>query len=141
MRTEEIQVGHIYYVNFEPHKQGEFPDQHLALVIRKNHENITFIVVPLTGSNKYADKNKVPLGKISTLPKHLSGKESYAVIDQVRTLSFTRFSRLHEKGKVVDTVLEPAKFREVIEAVINNMLDVFDDEQRTSIIKDLLDKK
>ena len=39
MRAKDIKVGHIYYVDFEPIRRGEFDKTHMALVLRKTNKH------------------------------------------------------------------------------------------------------
>ena len=85
MRTLKIRVGHIYYVDYEPVRSGEFNRLHLSVVLKRNNDKNTFIVMPLTSSANGDGANKVNIGKVSGLPPSLNQKISYAVFNQVRT--------------------------------------------------------
>jgi len=47
MKTAEIEVGHIYYVDYEPTRRGEFGKLHMCVVLKKNNDLITFVTVPI----------------------------------------------------------------------------------------------
>lgn len=51
MRFSDIKIGHIYNVIFDPVRFCEFNGKHLALVLKKNNDRKTFIVMPLTSES------------------------------------------------------------------------------------------
>lgn len=122
MKAADIKVGHIYYVDFEPTQMGEFNDRHLAVVIKKNHAKITFVVIPMTSSDKGVGVNKIKLGCLDCLPQNLKQKESYAVIDQIRTLNARRFNSLKEGKNIVDAVMPEDKMTLLYKEVIKDLL-------------------
>lgn len=122
MKAEEIKVGHIYYVNCEPHLLGEFDKNHLAVVIKKNSNKITYIAIPLTSNEKGVGVNKISLGHLDCLPTNLQQKESYAVIDQGRTLNAQRFSKLYENHEEFDAVMPRENMIKIYKAVIRDLL-------------------
>ncbi len=135
MRAKEIKVGHIYYVKFDPVKKGEFGKDHLAVVLKKNNNKITFIVIPLTSKETGLEQNKIKLEIKNLLPPHLRSKDTYAVYDQVRTVTAERFSRLTENGVTYDTCV-PDKYMDVLyQKVVENLLDGILDENRKKEIK------
>jgi len=83
-----IQVQHLYWINFDPTKPGEFPGNHLGIVLELNHDKKSCRVIPLTRSASGVGKNKINIGKL-----HNFDDISYAVLDQVRTVSFNRMSK------------------------------------------------
>lgn len=128
MKAQEIKVGHIYYVEFEPVRKSEFGGRHLCVVVKKNHDKISFVVVPMTSQDSGLGVNKISLGKLSCLPANLRNADSYAVIDQIRTLDATRFYKLHENGSVVDAVLPKEKMIEIYKNIIRDLLHDVDPE-------------
>ena len=58
----------MYYVDYEPVKNGEFNGWHLSVVLKKNNDKATFIVMPLTSSPNGDGVNKINIGKITGLP-------------------------------------------------------------------------
>jgi len=70
---------------------------HLAVVLKKNVDRNTVIVMPLTSSNKGDGTNKVNIGIIPSLPPHLATHDSYAVYDQIRTVSVSRLRFLYNQ--------------------------------------------
>ena len=63
MKAQEIKLKHIYYVDYEPTQKGEFGKKHLAVVLKKNHDKITFVTIPLTSKDNGVGINKISLGK------------------------------------------------------------------------------
>lgn len=84
--NNQVQIQHIYWVDFNPAESGEFPDKHLAVVIGVNSNSCR--VVPLTRSSQGLGQNKICLNVIPPL-KDIS----FAVLDQVRTISINRMSQ------------------------------------------------
>jgi len=78
-------------VDYEPVKIPEFNGVHLSLVMKKNNDKQTFVVMPLTSSSNGKGINKVNIGKIAALPQELKKKDTYAVFNQVRTVNASRF--------------------------------------------------
>lgn len=83
-----IQSQHLYWVNFNPIRSGEFPDHHLSIVLGINADGRTCRVIPLTRNSSGLGRNKICLNRLHTFTDI-----SYAVIDQVRTVAFTRMSQ------------------------------------------------
>ncbi len=123
MKASDIKVGHIYYVNFDPTRKGEFDKKHLAVVIKKNANKITFVTVPLTSSDEGEGINKVSLGMLNVLPVNLRDKVSYAVYDQIRTVNADRFSELMENGKPIEVELPHDKLITIYKSVIKDLLN------------------
>jgi mRNA-degrading endonuclease toxin of MazEF toxin-antitoxin module len=67
LKTSDIKVGHIYYVDYEPVRDCEFNGLHLSLVLKKNNDKHTFIVMPLTSSAKLPLSRRISKRKIHTL--------------------------------------------------------------------------
>ena len=116
----EIKEQHIYYVDFDPVKTCEFNGKHLVIVLKKNLDKKTAIVLPLTSSS--SGTNKINLGKIKELPSNLNIKDTYLVLDQIRTVNFDRFSKLKENNNFINVELKNTLFLEVIESVLSNTL-------------------
>ena len=140
MKASEIKVGNVYYVNFEPHKRGEFDKTHLALVLKKTVNEVTFIVIPMTSEpdgSTGCKKNKVYLDVTDYLPPHLRKNPSYAVYDQVRTVNASRFQKLYEDRKEYDAKVPESIVNQVIEEIIRNLLFDFSDERKDIILNAL----
>ena len=128
MRSGDIKVGHIYYVDFEPVRKGEFDKYHMALVLKKNANKITFITVPLTSNADGLGVNKMEISISEMLPKNLRDKKSYVVYDQVRTVSASRFHNLMDNGSVCDVAVDKSILLSVLTKIIHNLLYGMDDE-------------
>lgn len=109
----KIMAQHLYWVQFNPTKQGEFPSKHLAIVLPLNHDKTTCRVLPLTRSSRGLGGNKISLGTLHTFPDI-----SYAVLDQVRTVSFTRMSQHVENGHTIDIKVPDPVFYKVKTALM-----------------------
>ena len=96
MKFSNVKEKHIYNVIFDPVEPCEFDKKHLALVLKKNNDKKTCIVVPLTSEDNGDGVNKINIGYISTLPTSLKCNNTYAVINQVRTVNVSRFIALKE---------------------------------------------
>lgn len=135
MKVNEIKVGHIYFVDYEPVHKGEFGKTHLAIVLKQNANKITFITVPLTSADDGVGINKVSLGILDCLPKNLQEKETFVVLDQVRTANADRFMKIKENGEAIDVKLPKEKMILVYRALIKDLLhDVEDKEMLLSIL-------
>lgn len=105
MRFSDIKVGYIYNVIFDPVRDCEFDGRHLAVVLKKNNDKATFIVMPLTSASNGDGVNKVKLGVMTTLPSSLKLNDTYAVYNQVRTVNADRFITLKEGSAIVSNDL------------------------------------
>jgi mRNA-degrading endonuclease toxin of MazEF toxin-antitoxin module len=101
MKYSDIKPKNIYYVDFEPTKGNEFRGNHLALVLKLNKDKRTVVVLPLTSSPSGVGGNKISLGFIASLPANLKSSETFAVLDQMRTVDYARFKQIDEKGKPI----------------------------------------
>ena len=135
MKAKDIKVGHIYYVDFEPTRKGEFGRHHMGLVLKRTVNQITFITVPLTGNSDTSNKIKLDIKDL--LPEHLRTKDTYAVYDQIRTVNSSRFSNLVEDGKIVDVVVPDAVFDEVLKAIIANLTSDLSADRQAALIERL----
>lgn len=135
MKAQDIKVGHIYYVDFEPTRKGEFDKNHMALVLKKTVNEITFIVIPLTSNQSGLGINKVELEITSQLPKNLQSKKTYAVYDQIRTVNASRFHPLLENGTLCEVKVSSEELDIIVTAIIQNLLQGMPTEQVTSILK------
>ena len=138
MRKEDIKVGHIYYVDFNPTRKGEFDREHLAVVLKKNRNEVTFIVIPLTGSDVGVGENKIELNVTNQLPFHLRKKKTYAVYDQIRTLSASRFHQLYEGDVIIDSIVPEDEMDKLYEVIITNLLEDVKSDRKYEIIKSCL---
>ena len=139
MKAKDIKVGHIYYVDYDPVRKGEFDRNHLAIVLKKNTNRITFVTIPLTSSSKGDGVNKYLLEITSILPKRLQSKPTYAVYDQVKTVNASRFEPIYDDTKthIFDVEVPKPIMDELFERIIRDLLYDIDEERRACIYKNL----
>ena len=114
MRYSDINVQHVYYVNFNDVMECEFDSNHLAVVLKKNKDKKTFIVAPLTTKDNGKNENKYNIGILKCLPKNLQKNESYIVYNQVRTVNIKRFSPLKDSdGDLMQSKISDKLFSKV----------------------------
>ena len=119
MKAQSIKIGHIYWIDYEPVKNGEFNNgEHLSVVLKINNDKRTFVVMPLTSSANGVGKNKLNLGKIEGLPP----KDTYAVFNQVRVVSFERFTSITEKNRVKNVKIREELFLTLFSYVFCDMI-------------------
>lgn len=135
MRFSDIKVGCIYNVIFDPVEACEFDGKHLAVVLKKNNDKATFIVMPLTSAPSGAGVNKIELGTIPTLPMSLRGNRTYAVLNQIRTVNASRFISLKEGGCVIECPMDKDVFSELLLLGIREILYSIPQDVKISILK------
>lgn len=126
MRYSDILQGHVYNVMFDPVKNSEFNGKHLAVVIKKNNDNRTAIVAPLTSSSRDEGITKKNIGKISSLPVNLKTFDSFVVYNQVRTVNHDRFIALKEGDNRISSRVDAAIFKEIISLCLNELAVAFE---------------
>lgn len=122
MRASDIRVGNIYNVIFDPVRDCEFDGKHLAVVMKKNNDKSTFIVMPLTSASNGNGINKFFIGKILTLPSSLRSNDTYAVLNQIRTVNASRFISLKEGGAVVDAIFPQEKLNQLMLLAVKELV-------------------
>lgn len=139
MRYSDIKVKHIYNVIFDPVRECEFDSKHLALVLKRNNDRKTFIVMPLTSESNGVGVNKIKLGKIPTLPQSLKMNDTYAVFNQIRTVNASRFISLKDGSDVVESSVEDNVFIELLKLGINEVVFHLNNDQKIELFKNQLD--
>ena len=136
MKASDIKVGHVYYVTFEPTRKGEFDRYHMAVVLKKTINEITFIVIPLTSNSDGDGRNKVRIDIREQLPTNLKeqNKETYAVYDQVRTLNASRFRELMEDNKPLEVVVSSSDMDTIYSKIVGNLLSGMDKQHKNAIL-------
>lgn len=115
MKFSDVKVKHIYNVIFDPVRVPEFDRTHLALVLKKNNDNQTVIVMPMTTSSNGVPFNKKDLGILNCLPTSLQSRgNTFAVFNQIRTVNVSRMISLKEKNIVVESKIEDELFIELL---------------------------
>ena len=137
MKAQEIKIKHIYYVDYEPTQKGEFGKKHLAVVLKKNHDKITFVTIPLTSKENGVGVNKISLGRLENLPENLREKETFAVCDQVRTVSSNRFYKLKDNGMYIDVRISDEKFALLFESIVKDLAFSLESNEKAAIYKRL----
>ena len=135
MRFSDIKVGYIYNVIFDPVRDCEFDGKHLAVVIKKNNDKATFIVMPLTSAANGNGINKFYIGQILSLPTSLRSNDTYAVINQVRTVNASRFISLKEGGMVIEALLSPDKFQQLLVLAIKELVYSVEQNSKINLLK------
>lgn len=122
MDFNRVKPRHIYLVQFNPVKNCEFDREHLTLVLKKNNDRKTCIVIPLTTEKNGEGANKTNIGKISTLPTNLKVNDSYAVFDQVRTVNVSRFKPLKDNNIYLDCKIDDELFFKILDLGTSELL-------------------
>ncbi|WP_416826117.1 type II toxin-antitoxin system PemK/MazF family toxin [Ectobacillus polymachus] len=131
MRYSEIIEKNIYTVHFDPVLQCEFNGQHLALVVKKNSDKKTIIVVPLTKSSNGDGDTKLNIGKIPTLPNNLKGTNSYAVYNQVRTVNASRVQSLKDDNRLpMNSPISNALFIKIVSFCSDELFNILTLEEK-----------
>lgn len=144
MKFSNVKEKHIYNVIFDPVKPCEFDKKHLALVLKKNNDKKTCIVVPLTSENNGDGINKINIGCINTLPTSLKCNNTYAVINQVRTVNVSRFISLKEiicgVNTPIDCPVDDGVFQTVLQYAISELVFIFSADEKMNIFNSLFQK-
>lgn len=141
MRASDIKVGHIYYVDYEPVRSGEFDKLHLSVVLKKNNDKHTFFVMPLTSSPNGDGVNKVNIGKIIALPPNIRDKDTYAVFNQARTVNASRFIAIKSGGGRISVSLDNCTMQKLYGLLIGDVLYNMPPDDKIYILKQAYDKE
>lgn len=135
MRFSDIKVGYIYNVIFDPVRDCEFDGKHLAVVLKRNNDKATFIVMPLTSAPNGVGMNKIKLGAMNSLPSSLKTNDTYAVYNQIRTVNADRFIALREGSAVKECPMEKYIFHKLLFLGLREMVYIIPQEERIEILK------
>ena len=135
MRFSDIKVGYIYNVIFDPVRYCEFDGKHLAVVLKRNNDKATFIVMPLTSAPNGVGVNKIKLGAMNSLPLSLKYNDTYAVYNQVRTVNADRFIALKEGRAVKECQMEKQIFHKLLFLGLREMVYSIPQDERIKILK------
>lgn len=135
MRFTDINVGYIYNVLFDPVRICEFNGKHLGLVLKKNNDKNTFIVMPLTSAISGDGINKINIGQINSLPSSLKTHCTYAVLNQIRTVNANRFIALKEGTDVKQCPIDSPLFNKLLTLGIRELTISLSQDQRLQILK------
>lgn len=140
MKFSDIKIQHIYNVNFDPVRKCEFNLHHFAVVLNKNLDKRTVIVMPLTTSNRGDGLNKVNIGILKTLPSSLQTGPTYAVFNQIRTLNVSRFKpMLDGADNIMECPMSIPNFNMLIRLGVSQIMYGVDNDNQISILKNLYD--
>lgn len=139
IRVKDIKEKRVYYVDYEPSVGNEFGKHHLSLVLKKNREDKTLIVVLLTGKKDNRTPEKTIKIKVEDLPERLKQKESYAVINKVRTLDYSRFEHILD-GKFIEVEVSDAEFTNLISHITDELEESLDLETKKKIYAEKIDR-
>ena len=135
MRFSDIKVGYIYNVIFDPVRDCEFDGKHLAVVLKRNNDKATFIVMPLTSAPNGVGVNKIKLGAMNSLPSSLKTNDTYAVYNQVRTVNADRFIALKEGSAVKECPMEKNIFHKLLFLSLREIVYSISQDERIEILK------
>lgn len=135
MRFSDIKVGYIYNVIFDPVRECEFNGKHLAVVLKKNNDSATFIVMPLTSAPNGTGVNKIRIGQINNLPQSLKSNDTYAVFNQVRTINANRFISLKEGTVIKECRLDKPVFYKLLGLAIHELVYNLNQDDRIAVLK------
>lgn len=135
MRFSDIKVGYIYNVIFDPVRGCEFNGRHLAVVLKKNNDKATAIVMPLTSAPNGEGVNKIKLGSMNCLPSSLKRNDTYAVYNQVRTVNSDRFIALKEGSTIKESEMEKNTFYNLLYLGLREIVYNVPQDDRVKILK------
>ena len=135
MRASDIKIGYIYNVIFDPVRDCEFDGKHLAVVLKKNNDKSTFIVMPLTSASNGNGINKIHIGQVTSLPVSLRSNHTYAVFNQVRTVNASRFISLKEGGTVHEARFPQDKFYVILVLAVRELVYSIDQDSKIQLLK------
>ena len=141
MKASDIKVGNIYYVDYEPVRNGEFNGLHLSVALKKNNDKVTFVVMPLTSSANGDGINKVNIGKVAGLPPNIRTKDTYAVYNQVRTVNASRFIAVKGKGGKIDVPVDSGIMQELYGLLMLDVLYNIPQDDKISVLKKAYDSE
>ena len=135
MRFSDIKVGCIYNVIFDPVRNCEFNGKHLAVVLKRNNDKSTYIVMPLTSAPNGVGVNKIKIGAMNCLPTSLKSNETYAVFNQIRTVNADRFIALKEGGMIKDCEMEKDIFNNLLFLGLREIVYGLSQDDRIEVLK------
>lgn len=139
IRLNDIKEKKIYYVDYEPSVGNEFGKHHMSLVLKKNQVDKSLIVVPLTGRKDKITPDKTIKIKIQGLPKRLQQKESYAVINKIRTVDFSRFEPILD-GNIIEVKINDSEFIKLISFITDELEGSLSLEEKKKMYTEKIDR-
>lgn len=95
-------------------RECEFDGKHLAVVLKKNNDKASFIVMPLTSAPNGVGVNKMDVGVMNCLPTSLKSNHTYAVFNQIRTVNANRFIALKEGNTVKECQMDKTLYYQLM---------------------------
>lgn len=145
MKFSNVKEKHIYNVIFDPVRQCEFDLTHPAVVLKKNNDNKTCIVMPLTTESNGVGINKIDIGCISTLPSSLRGNNTYAVFNQVRTVNVNRFIAFKEmlggQNTPIDCPMDDSIFDVLLQKALSELAFAYTIDERMNLYQKLYNEE
>lgn len=135
MRFSDIKVGYIYNVIFDPVRDCEFDGKHLAVVLKKNNDKTSFIVMPLTSAPNGVGVNKMDVGEMDCLPTSLKNNHTYAVYNQIRTVNANRFITLKEGGSVKECRMEKTLYYKLVVLGLQEIVYNIPQDEKITLLK------
>lgn len=135
MRFSDIKVGYIYNVIFDPVRDCEFDGKHLAVVLKKNNDKASFIVMPLTSAPNGVGVNKMDVGEMECLPTSLKNNHTYAVYNQIRTVNANRFIALKEGGAVKECQMETTLYYKLMVLGLQEIVYNIPQDEKITLLK------
>ncbi len=143
MRFSDVKEKYLYYVDFDPVQPSEFDKEHLAVVLKKNADKRTAIVMPLTSQNNGAGVNTALLPTIQDLPNRLKSDDSYAVYDKIRSVNYSRFKPIYKErqgNQIVEVKLEDETFKALIKMGTEHLETKLSLDEKLSLYGEKFDK-
>lgn len=142
LRVSEIRIGHVYFVDFDPVQPCEFDKRHLAVVLKKNNDNRTFVVIPLTSQPNGNQVNKIKLeDAFIGLPLSLNKNDTYAVFNQIRTVNANRFIAIKDSGNPVPVKIRSELFTRLLELCIKDLMHNVELDNRIMLLRQMYHKE
>jgi len=141
LKLSEIKLCHIYYVDYEPVRNGEFNGKHLSVVLKRNNDKFTYVVMPLTSSANGEGVNKINIGRVAGLPLNLQNKDTYAVYDQVRTVNASRFFAVKSGGGKIDVLMDNMVWLKLFGFAAQDMIFNLSQDDKLLVLKNAYDRE
>lgn len=135
MRFSDIKVGYIYNVIFDPVRDCEFDGKHLAVVLKKNNDKTSFIVMPLTSAPNGVGGNKMDVGEMECLPTSLKSNHTYAVFNQIRTVNANRFIALKKGGTVKECKMDKTLYYQLMVLGLQEIVYNIPQDEKIALLK------
>lgn len=139
IRLSDIKEKKVYYVDYEPSTGNEFGRHHMSIVLKKNSEDKSLIVVPLTGRIDKLTPDKTLSVQLLGLPERLKKKQTYAVINKIRTVDYSRFENIIDKN-IVEVGINDDEFLNLVSHITDEVESTLTLNQKKAIYKIKLDR-